>query len=145
MSISLPSFHLDIVSAEEEIFSGLVVKLFVTGTQGELEVLFGHAPLLTALLPSPVELVKQNGEHEVFYISGGMLEVQPNVTTVLADTAIRAHNIDEAYAVEVIERAEKLLAKHRKAFDYAKAQLQLTEAAAQLRTIKKMKEVGKEI
>src|SRR5258708_35712855 len=119
------SFHLDIVSAEAEIFSGLVQKLFVTGVMGEMEIMHGHAPLLTALKPSPVWVVKQNGQEDVFYISGGMLEVQPNITTVLADTAIRARDVDEAHALEAKTRAEAVLAGHSKEFDFATAQSQL--------------------
>ncbi|HQW58229.1 MAG TPA: F0F1 ATP synthase subunit epsilon, partial [Gammaproteobacteria bacterium] len=99
------SFHLDIVSAEAAIFSGLVEKLFVSGEMGELEILFNHAPLLTSLKPGIVWVVKQNGQEEVFYISGGMLEVQPKATTILADTAIRAKDVDEAEALEAKKRA----------------------------------------
>lgn len=134
------SFHLDIVSVEEQIFSGLVEKLFVTGVMGELEVLHGHAPLLTSLVPGPVWIVKQNHQEEVFYISGGMLEVQPTVTRVLADTAIRAKDIDEAYAAEVVKHAERVLTARAKDFEYAQAQSQLLEAVAQLKAIKKLRE-----
>ncbi len=137
------SFHLDIVSAEAEIFSGLVQKLFVNGIMGELEVLNGHAPLLTALKPGPVWVVKQDGKEEVFYISGGMLEVQPSITTVLADTALRAKDVDESQALEAKERAEEILAGSGKDFDYAKAQVQLAEAIAQLRALKKMRDRGR--
>lgn len=134
------SFHLDIVSAEAEIFSGLVQKLFVTGVMGEMEIMRGHAPLLTALKPSPVWVVKQNGQEEVFYISGGMLEVQPNIATVLADTAVRAKDVDETHALEAKTRAEAVLAGHSKEFDFATAQSQLLEAVAQLRALKKLRE-----
>ena len=134
------SFHLDIVSAEAEIFSGLVEKLFVTGIMGELEIMNGHAPLLTGLKPGAVWVTKQNGQEEVFYISGGMLEVQPNVTTILADTALRAKDVDEAKALEAKKRAEAVLAGHAKDFDYAAAQSQLAEAIAQLRALKKLRE-----
>lgn len=134
------SFHLDVVSAETEIFSGLVEKLFVSGVMGDLEILHGHAPLLTALKPGPIWVVKQNGQEEVFYISGGMLEVQPDTTIVLADTAIRAKDVDEAQALEAKKRAEQILAGKQKDFDYAQAQSQLAEAIAQLKAIKKLKE-----
>lgn len=134
------SFHLDIVSAEAEIFSGLVEKLFVTGIMGDMEVMNGHAPLLTALKASPVWVKKQNGQEEVFYISGGMLEVQPNRTTILADTALRAKDVDEALALEAKKRAEEMLAGRMKDFDYAQAQSQLVEAVAQLRALKKLRE-----
>jgi F-type H+-transporting ATPase subunit epsilon len=134
------NFHLDIVSAEAEIFSGLVEKLFVSGEMGDLEVLFNHAPLLTSLKPGSVWVKKQNGQEEVFYISGGMLEVQPTVTTVLADTAIRAKDVDESEALEAKKRAEQVLSGHTKEFDYAQAQSQLLEAVAQLKTLKKFRE-----
>lgn len=134
------SFHVDIVSAEAEIFSGLVEKLFVTGALGDMEIMNGHAPLLTSLKAGPVWVVKHNGQEEVFYISGGMLEVQPNATTVLADSAIRAKDVNEAQAVEAKKRAEAILAGHAKDFDYAKAQIQLAEAIAQLRALKKLRE-----
>jgi len=134
------SFHLDIVSAEAEIFSGLVEKLFVTGVLGDMEIMHGHAPLLTSLKPGPIWVQKQNGQEEVFYISGGMLEVQPKVTTVLADTALRAKDVDEAHALEAKKRAEAILAGRVKDFNYAEAQSQLAEAIAQLRALKKLRE-----
>lgn len=134
------SFHLDVVSAEAEIFSGLVEKLFVSGEMGDLEILFNHAPLLTSLKPGPIWVVKQNGQEEVFYISGGMLEVQPKATTVLADTAIRAKDVDEKEALEAKKRAEQILSGHTKEFDYAQAQSQLLEAVAQLKALKKFRE-----
>lgn len=134
------SFHVDVVSAEAAIFSGLVQKLFVSGIMGDLEILNGHAPLLTSLKPGPVWIVKQDGQEEVFYISGGMLEVQPSATTVLADTAIRAKDVDEAQALEAKTRAEQLLAGQAKDFDYVTAQSQLLEAVAQLKALKKFRE-----
>lgn len=134
------SFHLDVVSAETEIFSGLVEKLFVSGVMGDLEILHGHAPLLTALKPGAIWVLKQNGQEEVFYISGGMLEVQPGMTIVLADTAIRAKDVDEAQALEAKKRAEQVLSGKHRDFDYAQAQSQLAEALAQLKAIKKLRE-----
>jgi F-type H+-transporting ATPase subunit epsilon len=134
------SFHLDIVSAEAEIFSGLVRKLFVSGSQGDLEVLYGHAPLLTSLKPGPIWIEKQDGQEEVFYISGGMLEVQPKSTTVLADTAIRAKDVDETAALEAKSRAEAVLAGRGKDFNDVEAQTQLLEALAQLKALKKFRE-----
>ena len=134
------SFHLDIVSAEAEIFSGLVGKLFVSGLQGDLEVLYGHAPLLTSLKPGPIWVEKQDGQEEVFYISGGMLEVQPKSTTVLADTAIRAKDVDETAALEAKSRAEAMLAGRGKDFNDIEAQAQLLEALAQLKALKKFRE-----
>lgn len=137
------SFHLDVVSAEAGIFSGLVEKLFISGEMGDLEILRRHAPLLTALKPGPVWIVKQNGQEEVFYTSGGLLEVQPEITTVLADTAIRAKDVDEAQALEAKKRAEAILSGHAKDFDYAQAQTQLMEALAQLKALKKFREKGR--
>ena len=95
------TIHCDIVSAEEEIFSGLVEMLVATGGEGELGVSYGHAPLLTAQFPGPVRIVTQDGDEQVFYVSGGFLEVQPGVVSILADTAIRADDVDEAAAEEV--------------------------------------------
>ncbi len=138
------SFNLDIVSAEAEIFSGPVEKLFVSGEMGDLEILFNHAPLLTSLKPGPVWVVKQNGQEEVFYISGGIQAVHKvdNETTVviMADTAIRAKDVDETEALEAKKRAEQILSGHTKEFDYVQAQGQLLEAVAQLRALKKFRE-----
>lgn len=140
-------FHVNIVSAEAEIFSGLVKKLFVTGVMGDLEILRGHAALLTTLQPGPVWVVKENMQEEVFYISGGMLEVpggsdatNHKAVTIFADTAIRAKDVIEAQAVEAKKRAEEILASHGKDFDYVSAQAQLLEAVAQLKALKKLKD-----
>ena len=101
--------HCDIVSAEQEIFSGRVTMISATGTIGELGIMPGHAPLLTGIRPGLVRLKLDNGEEEVFYASGGYLEVQPGVVTILADTAARADDIDEAAAVEAQQAAERML------------------------------------
>jgi F-type H+-transporting ATPase subunit epsilon len=138
-----PSFHLDIVSAEAEIFSGLVEKLFVSGIMGDLEILNGHAPLLTHLQAAPVTIIKANGTKEVFYISGGMLEVQPKATTILADTAFHAKDLSETKALEAKKRAEEVLAGHRKDLDFAEAELELIKAIAQLDVLKKIRQKGK--
>lgn len=129
------TIHCDIVSAEEEIYSGLVEMLVASGTLGDLGVSYGHAPLLTSLTPGPIRIIKQNGEEEVYYVSGGYLEVQPGVVSVLADTALRADDIDEAAALEAQKEAEQALANQAGEFDYGRAQAQLAAAAAQLRTI----------
>jgi F-type H+-transporting ATPase subunit epsilon len=129
------TIHCDIVSAEEEIYSGLVELIVATGTMGDLGVSYGHAPLLTSLKPGPIRIKKQNGEEEVYYVSGGYLEVQPGVVSVLADTALRANDIDEASALEAQKEAEHALANQSADFDYGRAQAQLAAAAAQLRTI----------
>jgi len=133
-------FQLVIVSAEAEIFSGAVQRLFVTGVMGDMEIMKDHAPLLTLLMPSPIWVIKQNAQEEVFYISGGMLEVQPKITTILADTAVRAKDMDEEHALEAKKRAEAVLAGHSKEFDFISAQSQLLEALAQLKALKKLRE-----
>jgi F-type H+-transporting ATPase subunit epsilon len=138
------TIHCDIVSAEQEIFSGLVEMLVATGSLGELGISYGHAPLLTGLEPGPVRIVTQAGEEEVYYISGGFLEVQPGVVSILADTAIRADDVDEAAAEEARQAAEHALANQTGDFDYGRASAQLAEAAAQLLTIQKLrKKAGK--
>ena len=92
------TFHCDIASAEDRIYSGEVESLTAAGSLGDLGIYPGHAPLLTALIPGPVRVVKEGGEEEIFYVSGGFLEVQPGTVNILADTAIRAHDVDEATA-----------------------------------------------
>ena len=136
--------HCDIVSAEEEIFSGLVEQIVATGSEGDLGISPGHAPLLTALKPGPISVLKQDGEEEVYYISGGFLEVQPSQVKVLADTAMRAGDMDEAAALEAQKQAEQALANQQGEFDYSRAATQLAEAAAQLRTLQAIrKKLGK--
>jgi F-type H+-transporting ATPase subunit epsilon len=133
------TIHCDIVSAEQEIYSGLVEMLVATGSEGELGIGYGHAPLLTDLVPGPVRIVLQNGEEEVYYVSGGYLEVQPGIVAVLADTAIRAGDVDEVAAEEARQAAEHALANQSGDFDYGRASAQLAEAAAQLRTLQKLR------
>ncbi len=138
------SVHCDIVSAEREIFSGLVELVVAHGKLGDLGVAPGHAPLLTQLNPGPVRVIKQGGEEEVFYVSGGMLEVQPNVVTVLADTALRADDMDEAAAQQAAEEARRHLNNQSSEINYSAAAVQLAEAMAQLRTIQALrKKMGK--
>ena len=126
----------DIVSAEEEIFSGQIEFVSVTGSLGELGIYPGHTPLLTELKPGPVELRKQNGEHEIFYVSGGFFEVQPTKVSILADTALRAHDLDEAAAEQAKLDAEKAIGDNNSEFEFAAAAAQLAEATAQIRTLK---------
>jgi len=133
------TFHCNIVSTEESLFSGLVETLVATGSQGELGINFGHAPLLTDLEPGPVRVVKQGGEEEVFFLSGGYLEVQPHITTILADTAIRAADIDEAAAMEAKKEALQAYQNQSGEFDYTRAATQLAEAVAQLRTLEELR------
>lgn len=131
--------HCDIVSAEKEIYSGLIESLTATGKEGELGIQYGHAPLLTPLKPGPVKLVKQGGEEELVFVSGGYLEVQPHLVTILADTAVRADDIDEAAAKQAEEAARQALVNQSGEFDYSKASSELAEAAAQLLTIEKLR------
>jgi F-type H+-transporting ATPase subunit epsilon len=131
--------HCDIVSAEGEIFSGLVEMVIAHGNLGDLGIAPGHAPLLTDLKPGPIRLIKQGGEAEVFYISGGFLEVQPNVVKVLADTVQRAADLDEASAQNAVKAAEKALNEKGSDFDYSAAAARLAEATAQLRTVQQIR------
>lgn len=137
------TIHLDIVSAEKEIFSGLVETMVATGVLGELGVQHGHASLLTALKPGQVRLTRPDGEQEIYYISGGMLEVQPHCATVLADTAERADTLDEAVAIAAKEKAEAAIADHDADFDYSQAAAELARAVAQIQAIRKMREKHK--
>jgi F-type H+-transporting ATPase subunit epsilon len=134
------TMHVDVVSAEEEIFSGAATMLFAPGVMGDLGILPRHAPLLTRIKPGEVRVVTEQGdEEEVFFVSGGMLEIQPQAVTILADTAIRAHDIDEAAALEAKERAEKLLSDQKSEVDYAAASAELAEAMAQLQAVQRLK------
>ena len=133
------TMHCDIVSAEKSIFSGLVEMVVASGSLGDLGIAPGHAPLLTALIPGPVKLVLSGGEEEVFYVSGGFLEVQRGVVTLLADTALRADNLDEASAITAMDDAEKAIANQTAAFEYSIAATQLAEAAAQLRALRQIR------
>ena len=128
-----------IVSAEAEIYSGRIAMLSATGTLGELGILPGHAPLLTGIRPGPVRLRDENGEEEVFYAAGGYLEVQPGVVTVLADTALRASDIDEAAASQAQQEAERALSEAAAEMDYGLVQAQLAAATAQQRTLEELR------
>lgn len=125
----------DIVSAEREIFSGLVEMVIATGSLGDVGITYGHAPLLTGIKPGPVRLIKQGGEEEVYYISGGFLEVQPYQVSILADTALRASDMDEAAAIEAQQLAQQQLTNQSTEIDFQRAAIQLAEASAQLRTL----------
>lgn len=133
------SIHCDIVSAESEIFSGLVEMVVATGVLGELGIARGHAPLLTEIKPGEIRLTLQGGKEELFYISGGMLEVQPHGVTILADTAIRAENLNEAAALEAERKAKESLAHRNADFDYSAAAGELARAVAQIRLLKKIR------
>lgn len=133
------TMHCDIVSAEEEIFSGRVTIVSVTGTVGELGIMPGHAPLLTGIRPGPVKLKFDNGEEQVFFASGGFLEVQPGVVTLLADTAVRAEDLDEAAAAEAQKSAEHALQDRAAGVEFSVAAAQLSEAMARQRTLAELK------
>lgn len=133
-------FRVEIVSAEEEMFSGQAQKLFVTAAYGEMEVLANHAPLLTSLVPGPVWVVREDNQEDAFVILGGMLEVQPKVTIILADSAMRATDIDEAAALAAKKAAEEVISKQGVGhIDYSKVHNELILAMAQLRIIRKLR------
>lgn len=129
--------HLDIVSVEAPIFSGLVEMVVIDGILGGLGILPGHAALLTEIKAGPIRIVKQGGAEEIFFaFSGGTLEIQPDSITILADTVVRAADLDEAKAIESQQNAKRLLATKKENVDLTQALIQLSQAAAQLRTIK---------
>lgn len=132
------TMHVDIVSAESNIFSGTAETVFASGIMGELGILPRHTPLLTKLRPGEVRVVNGD-EEEFFYVSGGMLEVQPHTVTVLADTAIRAKDIDEAAALEAKQAAEQAMKDRKGDIDYAKAEIELAQAVAQLMAIQRLR------
>ena len=129
--------HLDIVSPEHLIFSGIVEIVVATGELGEIGITPGHAPLLTVLKPGEVRLILPNGREEIYYVQGGMLEVQPYSVTVLADVVARAEDLDEAAALEAKQRAEANIANKDAEIDYSLAAAELARAVAQIRAIKK--------
>jgi F-type H+-transporting ATPase subunit epsilon len=133
------TMNVDIVSAEAEIWSGTAKMLFAPAVMGEVGVLPKHAPLLTKIKPGEVRVITENDEEEFFYVSGGMLEILPSGVTVLADTAQRAHDLDEAAALEAKDQAEKILHDRKDDIDYATAEAQLAQAIAQIEAIRKIK------
>ncbi len=135
--------HVDVVSAEEEIFSGLAEFVALPGESGELGILPGHMPLMTRIKPGAVRVKVQNqAEEELIFVAGGILEVQPGLVTVLADTAIRGSDLDEAKAMEAKKLAEEALANKSSQIDYAKAQAELAEAIAQISAIQRLRKRG---
>ena len=133
------TMHLDIVSAERAIFSGPVEMVIATGELGELGVVPGHAPLLTLLKPGEIRVTQLGGQDEIFYVSGGILEVQPNCVSVLADMVERADSLDEAVALEAKARAEEAMADKNSEIDYSLASMELARAIAQIRAIQKVR------
>ena len=134
--------HVDIVSAEKEIFSGLAEMIFAPAELGELGISPRHAPLIKKLNPGEVRVKVSETESYPFYISGGLLEVQPHLVTILADTAVRAKDIDEVAALEAKAKAEEALADKSGKLDYAMAQSQLQQAVMQLRTLDRLRKRG---
>jgi len=134
------TIHIHIVSAESEIFSGTANMVFAPAEMGEVGIAPRHTPLLTRLKPGEVRVQMEGQDEQFFYVSGGILEIQPHVVTVLADTAIRATDLDEAAAIQAKERAERAMDDKQSDFDYAKAQAELAEAVAQLRTISSIRQ-----
>ena len=132
-------FHLDIVSAEESIYSGPVEFLVAPAQMGEVGIYPRHTPMLTRIKSGMVRIKAQLKEEELIYVSGGMLEVQPDVVTILADTAVRSHDLDEAKAIEAQQAAEEAIKNRKSELDYAKAQAELIEAMAQLAAIDKLR------
>ena len=131
--------HVNIVSAEAEIFSGLATMVFAPCVMGELGILPRHAPLLTKIKPGEVRVRTEDGSEEFFYVSGGMLEVQPFVVTILADTAARAKDLDEAAAQAAKQRAEQVLKDQKGEMDLAQAEAELAEAIAQIKAIQSLR------
>jgi F-type H+-transporting ATPase subunit epsilon len=140
MSVTM---HLDIVSAEREILSGVVEMVVASGDLGEIGIVPGHAPLLTLLKPGDIRVTLAGGQQEIYYVSGGMLEIQPYYVSILADTAERADNLDEAAALAAKARAEEAIANKGAELDYSIATAELARAAAQIRAIQKARKMLK--
>ena len=132
------TYHLDVVSAEQQMFSGLVEKIQVTGSEGELGIYPGHAPLLTAIKPGMIRIVKQHGHEEFIYLSGGILEVQPNSVTVLVDTAVRSEDLDEAKAKKALEDAKAKRQNATGSLEIARLEAEMLALTAELAEIKKL-------
>ncbi|MDZ7736692.1 MAG: F0F1 ATP synthase subunit epsilon [Gammaproteobacteria bacterium] len=133
------TIKVDIVSAEKSIYSGEAAMVFAPASQGEVGIAPGHSALLTKLGPGEVRLRLPDGKEDAYYVSGGILEVQPYIITVLSDTALRAHDIDEAAALKAKEEAEKALHDKESEIDYGAAQAALAEAVAQIETLRRMR------
>jgi len=135
------TIHLDVVSAEKELFSGTISAVFAPAIMGDVGIYPRHTPLVTSLRPGELKIEIEGHEDQYLYVSGGILEVQPHVVTVLSDTAIRAEDLDEAKALEAKQRAEDALKDQKGDFDAAKAQAELIRAAEQLRMIERMRKL----
>ncbi len=137
------TLHLDVVSAEESIFSGAARFVALPGETGELGILPGHTPLISRIRPGAVRIELADGSEEFVFVAGGFLEVQPEGVTVLADTAIRGHDLDEAKAEDARRRAEDALANRTAELDYAQAQAELVQAMAQLAALRRLRSRGR--
>lgn len=137
------TMHIDIVSAEAEIFSGTVEMVVAPAIMGEVGIYPRHTQMLTPLKPGEVRVTKQGGEEESFYVSGGMMEVQPHCVTVLSDTCVRAHDLDEAAVLEAKKAAEQSIKDRDSEMELAEAQAKLAEAMAQLQAIQRMKKTSR--
>jgi F-type H+-transporting ATPase subunit epsilon len=137
----MATIHVDIVSAEGEIFSGEAAMVYAPAIMGEIGIAPRHAPLITTLKPGEVRVQTPAGDEQHFYVSGGGLEVQPHIVTVLADTAIRARDLDEAAALQAKQRAEEALKDRAGQIDIAEAQAELARAAAQLKAIERLRKI----
>ena len=137
------TIRVEIVSAEEDVWSGEGTMVFAPAEMGEIGIATQHAPLLTRLKPGEIRVQQDSGEEQFFYVSGGLLEVQGHLITVLSDTAVRAKDLDEAAALEAQRRAEQALADRSGDMELAKAKAELVQAAAQLRAIQKLRRKGR--
>lgn len=137
----MASIHVDIVSAEGEIFTGDAAMVFAPAAMGEIGIAPRHAPLITTLKPGEVRVQLSSGEEQHIYVSGGALEIQPHLVTVLADTAVRAKDLDEAAAMQAKQRAEEALANRTGQVELAEAQAELARAIAQLKAIERLRNV----
>ena len=139
MATSTATLHVDVVSAEASIYSGEAKFVALPGEAGELGILPRHTPLITRIRPGAVRIELADGSEELVFVAGGILEVQPGAVTVLADTAVRAHDLDEAAALEAMQRAEELMENRQGDFEYATASAELAEAMAQLQSIQRLR------
>lgn len=137
----MSQIHVDIVSAEGEIYSGAAQMVIAPATEGDVGIAPRHAPLLTRMRPGEVRVRDERGEENYFFVSGGLLEVQPHKVTVLADTAIRAHDLDEAAALEAKKRAEEALDQKHSDVDYTMVQTELAESIAKLQMLERLKKI----
>jgi F-type H+-transporting ATPase subunit epsilon len=139
----MATIQVDIVSAEGSIFSGTATMVFAPAEMGEIGIAPRHSPLITRLHTGEIRVQTESGEEQMFFVSGGMLEVQPSAVTVLADTAMRAKDIDEAAVLKAKQEAEEALAERKGDIDMARAQAELAEAVARLKFIEKIRRTGK--